>query len=273
MYLVELRYPGGWVKLPDNSVAFKAQSLLHSIEGELVSLALALDGFQSALTKNDDLIEAARAEMYRKREDLRRRAEGGVSDNAQDPEARAQRPPLDDLFRQRDPRVYLEAKLTEHRQRLAEGVEPQVYTHRRMFLYARTFLLTADLILSLLDKLSGIVGSPPELEAVIASLEGALPNLHKTRNSSAHIEQRLVGERQNGKAIDAKPYESLPFIKTAGGGMLIENLEGTWFGSTLENGDHGKINVVPETIDTLVAHVQQAINALQWTGHPSVYPS
>jgi hypothetical protein len=266
MNLVLLTYPGTFLVSSQGAGdhdTFTIENLLHAIEGELVSCAIALDDFQRANRPSPVLdIDSGRKEWEETR-DLRMRILDEV----------VQRRGLDPFEARRDRGVALAVSRSFHEQRLAAGREPDSYSHKRPFVYARAFLLSADLVLKIVRALSKVASVPPGLGQVVASLETSLPGLSQVRNSSAHLEDRVRGLDMKGKTITSKPYAGVGI--TAGGGMsgmLLENLEGTLFTSTLADGGHGSLDVTADTLSILVAHAQQVIEIFPWRGSPRVVP-
>lgn len=165
-------------------------------------------------------------------------------------------------------RLAVDAEL--QRERFRAGILPVTYSRQLIVIFARAFLVSADMILKLLDALTQGPLASDELKQVVADVALQFPTLREARDSSAHLDERVRG-RARRKKLDAKPYVG-PGISSAGGGILLENLEDRFFGSTLANGEHGGVEVSMASLTALHSAVQRAINRLAWQGLPRVGP-
>lgn len=261
MYHVQLSYPGSSLDHPDRTAAFYAESLFYVLESELVKAALALDSFDRERGKPDEQVrlddESWEKERLQK-DAMRRRlaaARGLDEDRA--------------VF---DQAVGTEVEAEYQRLQFSQGVLPRAYRQQPLFLFARAFLLSADMVVQVLKTFSVSPVSPTGMSGLLDEVRDRFPNLHEARNSSAHLEDRARGLGRGGKALQSKPYAG-PGIASGGGGVLLENLEDCYFSSTLGDGGHGGVHVSIESLDALRALVQRTILLFTWRGFPRVSPT
>jgi hypothetical protein len=267
MNLVFLTYPGVFLDWQGqgtgNRDSFAVQNLLHAIEAELASCAVALDDFDKASREPQAVDLQSARKQWEEERDLRTRIFDEI----------AKERGLDTFSAHQDKDVALAASRSFHELQLAKGIEPAAYRDRRPLVYARAFVLSTDLIVKLVSSLSKVAGIPPGVDQVLTSLDQAFPGLRHLRNSSAHLEDRVQAVDKKGKTINSKPYAG-PGIVTGGGqgGMILEALEGTRFTSTLADGGHGSLDISADTLSVLVAHAQRVVDLLPWRGSPQIFP-
>ena len=123
--------------------------------------------------------------------------------------------------------------------------------HRMPFIYAQSFLHALDV----LRKVLGVFGTPKAhsgLDEVRLRFDSSFPDLKGVRDSTQHIEERLLGQAK-GKPIQA-PIR------------WIGNLSGNRFEMTMENGQVGGVEISKASLDVAGSCVQGAIECFEWTG-------
>lgn len=123
--------------------------------------------------------------------------------------------------------------------------------HRLPFIYAQSFLHA----LHGLRKVLGVLATseaPSGLDKVRLRFDSSFPDLKGVRDSTQHIEERLLGQAK-GKPIQA-PIR------------WIGNLSGNRFEMTMENGQVGGVEISKASLDVAGSCVQGAIECFEWTG-------
>jgi hypothetical protein len=254
----ELIYPGTFVEIADRDEMQRVQALLHSGETCLVEAALALGGYVSAcgvLPTSFDAKASWEARAAKRRElQSRIRQQLGVAEY--------------DFTRHVE--IALETERLMLRELFASGAMPHKYARQRPFLYAKSFLYSADAVRNVLvqlSKLSTIAGAALPL---IADLDAKLPGLTGVRDSTAHADERVQG-MAHGKTISLKPVSN-QFVQASGGVLISDTLMGDNFGSTLADGAYGEVPVTADTLSLCVSTFQRLLSALPWTGPPRLVP-
>jgi hypothetical protein len=261
MHLIQLNYPGSWLDYSDKTEAFRMQSAFSTLETELVKAALALHHFDVEFgrdRRSSLLSTTERDEERTQRAAVEHRivvARGGDADDARFDES-----------------IRLEVDAELQRERFGLGILPRTYLHQAIFLYARAFLVSADLVVKLLAVLARSAIAPTGFTELMDDVERKFPRLRDARNSSAHLEDRARGLGLGQKVLNVKPYAGSG-ISSEGGGVLLENLENRFFGSTLASGDHGGVEVSAVSLLALQDAVQRAINLFKWHGFQSIAPA
>jgi hypothetical protein len=258
MHLIQLKYPGSWLDYSDRTETFWMQNVISTIEDELIKAALALHHFDLEFDSD------------------RRSSRWSATEHA---EERIQRAAVErrvaiargigaaELRFDESVRVEVEAQL--QRERFDLGIVPRAYLNQAIFLHARAFLLSADLVVKLLAVLARSPIAPTGFTELMDDIERKFPRLREARDSSSHLEDRARGLGRNEKPLKVKPYHG-PGISSEGRGVLMENLQGRFFGSTLASGDHGGVEVSIVSLMALQDVVQRAINLFNWRGFQAI---
>lgn len=254
MHIVELTFPGVWLDHADREWAWRIETQLMMLEGPVADAALALSHFESSrgLPRSS---APGREEWER---DGKRRQEIE--------EAIRARLGVDRFNMDRFDEIRDLAEVEHKREQWAAGRLPDAYVHRLPFLHARSFLLALDRLDRALAVLAKEHGVPEAVGAVLTAFRDAVPNLRGVRNSVAHHEDRSRGLGRSGKALDLKPVSNRMVSAPGGGVLILESLNGSCFGSTMEDGHYGEVEVSAETLKAAAACVQSVINAFRWKG-------
>lgn len=240
MHIPELDFPGSRVAHSESDWAFQASILCDALATSLTDTALALTLYEQAMA---DLRGAV----------ARRAASARVRGVPRDPSARRDFEPEADPF---DAERAHAAEVRAKRARWANGETPRSYAQRLVFLHARSFLMALDRIERILHALSGLPDAPAGLATAHNAFQAHMPDLRGVRNSVSHHDQRLLGR---GRELPRIP-------------RVLENLSGNRFKTTTGAGRIGEVELSPITVDCARRCIQQAIDALPWTGHRRHYP-
>ena len=137
------------------------------------------------------------------------------------------------------------------------------YARQAPFLFARSFLFALDMIGKTLRGMGDKAGVPSGVKSASAWFSQQLPTLVQIRDSAHHADERAVGEVR-GKPIQPKPILGQGGIIAPGGAMVMDNLYGSTFGYTSEDGEFLQVDVTAATAEIARAAIQQAIDALPW---------
>lgn len=254
MHIVELLIPGVWLDHPDKDWAWRIGNQVTALESPLVDAALALSLFEAERARpRTRPMDRATWE----REGQRRRE---IED------ALCARLGIDSHSEERWTRVRELAEIEHKREQWAAGKLPFTYEHRLVFLHARSFLLALDRLDRSLAVLVKEAGVPAEVEAAHAAFRAAVPNLRGVRNSVAHHEDRSRGLGRDGKPLSLKPVVNEMVSAPGGGVLMLENLFNNRFGSTMDDGHYGEVEVSVETLRAAAACVQRVMNTFSWKG-------
>ena len=272
---VELRVPGHFIRLPDGSYAEDLQALASGLTGKFVEAIVAYLLFRSEplgrrLTIHDS-IERRKGELGRvwaietqirveESEDHEK-----AFDSALSPEERWRRE------HERDDRRRAEAERRRRRERWANGEVPDQLLHQVPFVHAEAFIHAADMI----GKLLYAIEKDPQLDANSrAAIAGAkavfdqtFPTLKDTRDSVQHYEERVQGKakpwgEKKSKPIPMQPLSGDQIFPAGATPLIIGNLRGNFYQTTLGNGQLGSIEVSAGTLRLLRDIVQSVLDAL-----------
>jgi hypothetical protein len=139
---------------------------------------------------------------------------------------------------------------------------PWSYKRQIVFVHAQTFLYSLDRIDRTLQVLMTFLAKPYDMSDIYKYFRQSVPDLRGVRNSSAHIEDRIQGLGPNREPIVPNPF----------GFIILENLHGTKFMSTMANGNLGKVDVTVDTLKASETAIQAVIDLLKWKGSPCHWP-
>jgi hypothetical protein len=256
MTVFEIVYPGSRIELADRDVAFALQGYLSTTESRLSEAAVSLHLFEQALGQDSGALRdepVVDSEGEQPLPDLRQL----IAEHGTDPHAFV---------------LELERRnLDSKRRRWLAGHPPRAYTSRLKFMYARLFLFSLSDIGKLLGKIRRCEGIPTKAVTAINSFDSAFPKLKELRNSSAHVDDRIVGKARGRKikpcAID-NSFIRVPY----GAFMFVENLFGNRFSGTIHTGELVEIEVSAETLIKVQQCLQELLNSLPWTGPARHHP-
>lgn len=100
-------------------------------------------------------------------------------------------------------------------------------------------------------------------------LLAALPDLTKVRDTAHHHEDRARGLDRRGKPLDLKPIES-GGIHAPGGAIVLNNLNGTRYGCTVDDGRFVEVDVTAGSLWAVRNAIQKVLDSVPW--HDSDHP-
>ena len=161
------------------------------------------------------------------------------------------------------------------REKWENGGIPREFEYNLPFLYARAFLYALDAF----DKFLGVLAKEQNVPSEVANLHAQMaeyfPNLRGVRNTAQHLEDRArgLGAGRNPQPLELKPIIN-SFINAPSGGVLVlNNLNGSKYGSTMSDGHYGEIDVSPESMQRLQAVLQELLLLFKWRGPKQHAPS
>jgi hypothetical protein len=236
----------------------------HAIFKEQEAIALSHTDRPASPEEWQRYVERSREEWWQHGERKARREEELA---AQDP-----RGPTDPDYREWRRRIGEQAGRALQREEWSEEGGPEAYRRRLPFIHARSFV-TALALLQRTLKLLAEYDLPQDVkEGVRRASEDfaqALPGLKGVRDASEHAEDRLRF-RARRRVIDPAPVMKNG-IRTAGGNLIVELLDGRNFGSTTESGAYAEVEVSDATTEVARATVQAVHDALPWQGRHRVF--
>ncbi len=252
-------YPGTWIDLPDGQVAHRVTTLLSLLDQSLTDAAISLGAYQDARASQGSfqtrMGEGHEMSALRAIFEQQVRAELGVTryDRAREDEVsvETERRVLNDIF--------------------AAGRMPRSYRHRIPFVHAQGFLSSVFTIRQTLVQCERIGEIRTQAEAALARLDAGLPKLKGVRDSTEHIDERVLGE-EHGRRIETKPITAGVIHAPAGGVLVVGSLMGDNFTNTLANGELGEVPVTRAAFDLCVQIAQDYLRSLPWRGGPRVVP-
>ncbi|EPB2247024.1 hypothetical protein ACRC59_000346 [Citrobacter youngae] len=149
-----------------------------------------------------------------------------------------------------------------NQEKLNEGTLPSFLQNSLPFIYAKSFLYSLDTIEKLINTLSNQISDSAELSAIKGLMSENFPDLLHVRDSSHHIEDRVLGKHRK-KVIELQPIDS-DGIKTDGGVLVLSHLSGSSFSCTMFDGHLGKVDVTRETLNIVRDIIQRIINSFKW---------
>lgn len=169
--------------------------------------------------------------------------------------------------------IALEADLLLKREAWANGRRPREFAHQLPFVYAKAFLYALDVFDKFLGVLAKETGAmPTEVVTLHAQMAIEFPDLREVRNSTQHMEDRARGLGRGGKLLNLQPVDN-EAIRAPSGALILNNLIGSRYGSTMADGHYGEVDVTPESMQRLQNILQSVLNAFNWTGPRQHEPS
>ncbi|MEN4888220.1 hypothetical protein [Erwinia billingiae] len=156
------------------------------------------------------------------------------------------------------------------------GETPREFTHQKPFMYAKCFLFALDSFEKFLCALSKEEGAPESLTRIHGEINEKFPTLREVRNSAHHLEDRIRGIKRIDRAGKRHPLVLKPvdnkLIQAKQGIIALNNLNGSFYGCTMADGNYGEIDVSAESLEKLQSILHEVINAFPWIGSPETLP-
>lgn len=146
--------------------------------------------------------------------------------------------------------------------RWERGELPRSVIHRLPFMYARAFLFALDSIEKVLKALAAS-DVPTAAAEARDDLLAALPTLTEVRNTAHHHEDRVRGLGRNRKPLGLKPIDA-GGILAPGGAIVLDNLNGTRYGCTVNDGRFAEVDVTPASLFAARCAIQKVLDSVPW---------
>lgn len=260
MYIFEITKPGTWLETDDREWSWEIEGILRNLEGQFYEANLALNMFLQTISRDrsHSFREQWEADANRKAE-IRREIEsqyGKPYDHGNWDE------------------IHFHTEVTFKREQWQAGRMPREFEHNQAFMHARSFLYALDLF----DKFLSVLISQPRVPENISELYekfgASFPDLRGVRNTAQHMEDRSrgLGAGRNPKPLDLKPIDN-QMIKSEGGALVLNCLNGTKYGNTMADGHYGEVDVSPESMESLRFVFQKILDSFEWKGPKNHLPS
>ncbi|MGC9458258.1 hypothetical protein [Vibrio genomosp. F10] len=259
MYIFEIIKPGTWLEHDDRESAWDIEGILRSIEGQFYEANLALNLFLNSIQRDSPSHSREQWEAdSQRRTEIRKEIEAKY--DAHD--------------RSKWDEISLEVEIVFKREQWQSGKIPREFQHNQSFIYARSFLYALDSF----DKFMNVLKKQPNVPSSVSDLHSeigkAFPNLRGVRNTSQHMEDRSrgLGAGRNPQPLDLKPIDN-QLVKSEGGALMLNCLNGTKYGNTMSDGHYGEVDVSPASMEALHSIFQQVLDSFNWKGPKSHLPS
>jgi hypothetical protein len=261
----ELTYPGHFLDHPGTPQVdvHKAQILLHVLDSHLADAALALRLFEHERATRRLIGAGGRqpADVYQRRREMELERESQVVPGL----------PPEEWWAAYE-RIRFEVEVFLKRERWVAGEIPEAHLSRAIFLYAHAFLYALDGIGKTLTALGSAAWVPAAVTTARDDFYRNLPTLTDVRDTSHHLEDRARGLDRRGQALALKPVLNSA-ISAPSGALILNNLNGSRFGSTIGDGTFAEVDVSVESLDFARSAIQTCIDAFTWkpSKHHSPY--
>lgn len=252
MKIFEVVKPGNSLVNGDVRWQLAIQRLLSNLESEFYDANLALNLFESIPSSIDR--EFYKQRMMRDREHFagvveRMEAVFSVSDATND--------------------IYSAARLQAKRETWVRENGSRLLEFRKRFLFAKTFVYALDSFEKTLKVLSQEPGVSKKLNELCLYMNQAFPDLRGVRDTSHHMEDRVRGLNRKKKPLNVKPVN---VISPNGGVMILNSLIGSVYGTTMDDGGFGGVDVSEESMKVIQRVLQETLNSFEWWGWPVHLP-
>jgi len=266
MVVFELIKPGTWLDGMDHDKAWEINGLIDSLISSFFEANLALNLFEKERVSNNERTSCSDFEQRQNEKRLiQEKVESAYKDKGLN------------IFEYYD-QIRTEVDVLINREAWIRGEVPRQFSHNMPFIYAKIFLFALDAFDRFLGVLSKEDGVPESLTEIHGKIKCDFPSLRGVRNTAHHLEDRSRGLEKvdrNGKKHKLKnqPIENSFIHAPEGGVLIINSLNGNNYGSTMADGHYGEVDISIDSLSKLRNILDETINAFEWTGPASVYPS
>lgn len=261
MYIFELVTPGTRLQGMDDVMCMEIESIFHHIENAFYEANTSLNLFEEQMNSSP-YHPCFDMEHFERENELRKAIETQIcQENGLDPYRDSE-----ELRFQTDVRF--------KKEKWNSGNIPKSLIHSLRFIYAKSFIYSLDTIEKFLNVLKDIEGAPAEIKNIYADIAVCFPDLKKVRNTTQHLEARSqgLGAGRNPQPMDLQPVDN-GSIKVHAGNLVLSNLSGSKFGSTMDNGHFGEVDVSPDSLEYMRDIIQRVLNSFNWSGPRQHLPS
>lgn len=266
MFIVNIEYPGTWLKLQDTEKTSDVESLLSSMDTSLIDMAITLTMFVDCQQNSYSEHTSENIEVSWERDrQLRIQIEKNYRDGLAN----------ENDFYSNHEHHRAETEKLYRQEKLKIGEIPRSYKHRFSFIHAHSFLSSVDSFYKYLSVISNETNLE-NIKVIKQQFEDAFPTLSRIRNSAQHSEDRIRGygkpaDLRKKIKMDLKPIDN-GFIKAEGGVLALSNLNGNRLGYTIDDGSYQEFEVSEITLGKVADLFQSLINSFQWSGPTSISP-
>lgn len=157
------------------------------------------------------------------------------------------------------------------RENWRQGDTPFLFNHKKVFIYAKSFLFSVDNFEKEVEKLYKDELLRNKIKPLKDELTTIFPHLREVRNSAHHYEDRVRGEKF-GKKINLKPIDNNSIYAPNGGVLILNQLSGNNYGCTLGDGTFGEVEVSFNTMNKLQIALQDFLDSIEWEGNIEIMP-
>jgi hypothetical protein len=264
MFVLEITIPGTWLDSEDRDWSWTIEAQLTSLVSHFFEANTALNLFDECrVARPSSEIRELWERDTKRRCEIERAIEGerGLTGHRRWEMSPSER----DAIR-------FEAEVRFKREQWESGRVPREFEHNLPFLYARAFLYALDAFDRGLGVLANEPAVPGGLRALHAEMEKAFPDLRGVRNTAAHIEDRARGLGAGQKPLDLRAITK-GGINIPGGALVLSNLHGSRYGSTMSDGRFGEIDVSLESMERLKRILDGVLQSFRWKDLPQHKPS
>jgi len=254
MFPFELTYPGHWLDCPGvpESDVHEAGIVFHVLESHLADAALALRLFDDQMANVMRFAGPEPEAFYARRRELELTRERELGPHLSPEERWAAYE-----------RIRFDVDVSLKREHWVAGEIPEAHLRRAIFLYAHAFLFALDGIGKALAALGSAAWVPAAVKTAREDFDRSLPTLTGVRDTTHHPEDRARRRDRRGRHIAIKPVMS-NMISAPGGALILDNLNGNRYGSTMEDGSFGEVEVSAQSLDLARSAIQSCIDAFSW---------
>ncbi|MEY4730897.1 MAG: hypothetical protein RL020_2055 [Pseudomonadota bacterium] len=257
MFVFDILIPGTWLDYDDRDWAWNIQNQLESLKDQFFQANVALNLFNSvssiqpAFSKAGDGLSdfLQRSEIQRV---VEKEHEGFSSDE-----------------------IEFETKVRFNREKWTSGRVPREFEHVLPFIYARTFVYALDAFGKFLEVLGKEANVPEKIVELHEQFVADFPYLRGVRNTAQHLEDRArgLGAGKAPKPLDLQPITNNIINAPDGGVLVLGNLNGSRYGSTMSDGHYGEIDVSLKSMRSLQKILLEVIQSFKWHGPKEHAPS
>ena len=260
MYIYEIIQPGTFLEAEDQGDKWELENIIRNLVDQFYDANLALNLFIDSYKRGHNPPSAEQWQTDSKRRSEIRREVKLKYNNPHDHAVWHE--------------IHLQTEITFKKEQWQSGKLPRQFEHNQSFIYARAFLYALDSF----DKFFGVLKKqsnvPSELEEIYIKFGREFSDLRGVRNSAQHMEDRSrgLGAGINPKPLKLKPIDN-GFIKSEGGIIALNCLNGTKYGNTMADGHYGEVDVSPQSMEALSVILQDILEAFKWTGGEMHFPN
>ncbi|WP_367256527.1 hypothetical protein [Pseudomonas sp. stari2] len=225
----------------------RVESLVFAITRAFETAAVALEMFKTASAESRLIVNSREEFQYRRArtEELRKELDS-KSIAAQ----------LDlDAMHKRDNEITRLFLVEQWR----KGEVPSAFKSHKVAIVARAFIFALDEFEKCLKKLTKkVLPGWNGLAKVYDEMLAEFGSVYDVRNTAHHLEDRILGQNRHGDKI------------VPGGGVFIENFDGSRYMTLLENGQQGYVDISDESMDRLGAVLISFYACFTWDGRESL---